>query len=83
MVIASLSGYAVASQFITLYGIEAPYYVVLIGAGLLKLQHMGVRDADQAAETEVRTAPALPGVSQSFVPNRVRPRAMTVPGVRD
>jgi putative inorganic carbon (HCO3(-)) transporter len=37
MVIASLTGFAVAAQFVSLDRLEQPYYVVLIGAGLLKL----------------------------------------------
>lgn len=39
MVIASIIGFAVAAQFISVYGVEAPYYIVLLGAALLKLQH--------------------------------------------
>jgi O-antigen ligase len=37
MVVASLAGFAVSSQFITVYGVEVPYFVTLVGAGLLKL----------------------------------------------
>jgi O-antigen ligase len=37
-VVVSLAGFAVASQFITVYGIEVPYYIALIGAGVLKLR---------------------------------------------
>jgi hypothetical protein len=37
MVIASLAGFAVAAQFVSLEGLEVPYYIVLIGAGALKL----------------------------------------------
>lgn len=37
MVIAGLSGFAVAAQFVSLEGLETPYYVVLVGAGVLKL----------------------------------------------
>jgi hypothetical protein len=37
MVIASLFGFIVAAQFVTLVGLEIPYYVLLIGTGLLKL----------------------------------------------
>jgi probable O-glycosylation ligase (exosortase A-associated) len=38
MVIASIIGFAVAAQFVTLEGLEAPYYITLIGAGVLKLE---------------------------------------------
>ena len=37
MVIASLTGFMVAAQFVTLHTMEIPYYIALIGAGLLKL----------------------------------------------
>jgi hypothetical protein len=37
MVIVSIIGYATAAQFISLEGLEVPYYVTLIGAGVLKL----------------------------------------------
>ena len=37
MVIASLIGFAVSAQFVSLKGLEVPFYVVLIGANVLKL----------------------------------------------
>jgi probable O-glycosylation ligase (exosortase A-associated) len=37
MVVASLAGFLVASQFVSLEGLELPYYVVLIGACTLKV----------------------------------------------
>ena len=37
MVIASLTGFAVAAQFVSLDRLEQSYYIALIGAGLLKL----------------------------------------------
>jgi probable O-glycosylation ligase (exosortase A-associated) len=37
MVIASLIGFMFAAQFVSLVGLEIPYYVALIGAGYLKL----------------------------------------------
>jgi putative inorganic carbon (hco3(-)) transporter len=37
MVIAALVGFMVSAQFVTLTGLEIPYYVCLIGAGYLKL----------------------------------------------
>lgn len=40
MVIASLSGFLVAAQFVTLHRLEIPYFVALIGAVLLKLSSM-------------------------------------------
>lgn len=37
MVIASLVGFMVAAQFVSLAGLEIPYYVALVGAGYIKL----------------------------------------------
>jgi probable O-glycosylation ligase (exosortase A-associated) len=37
MVIASLIGFMFTAQFVTLYGLELPYYVTLVGAGALRL----------------------------------------------
>lgn len=37
MVIVSTVGFAVAAQFISLWALEVPYYITLIGAALLKL----------------------------------------------
>ncbi len=37
MVIASLIGFLTSAQFVTVDGIELPYYVALIGAGTLRL----------------------------------------------
>jgi O-antigen ligase len=37
MVVASIVGFAVSAQFVTLSGLEHPYYVTLVGAGVLKL----------------------------------------------
>jgi probable O-glycosylation ligase (exosortase A-associated) len=37
MVIAALVGFAVSAQFVSLIGLEVPYYIVLVGAAALKL----------------------------------------------
>lgn len=37
MVIASTIGYVFTAQFVTLPGVEAPYFIVLLGAGALKI----------------------------------------------
>jgi hypothetical protein len=37
MTIASLVGFIVSAQFVTVYGVELPYYVVLVGASAIKL----------------------------------------------
>jgi O-antigen ligase len=36
-VIASLTGFVVSSQFVSVLGVEVPFYVTLLGAGVLKL----------------------------------------------
>lgn len=43
MVIASITGFVVAAQFVSLVSLEAPYYVVLLGAGALKLASQPAR----------------------------------------
>jgi probable O-glycosylation ligase (exosortase A-associated) len=40
MVIASLSGFALSAQFVSMMGLEAPYYIALLGAGALKLSSL-------------------------------------------
>lgn len=37
MVIAATAGYLFTAQFVTLPGLEAPYYITMLGAGVLKL----------------------------------------------
>src|SRR5262245_18773352 len=37
MVIASLSGFAISASFVTLPGLEVPFYIVLIGGGVLRI----------------------------------------------
>jgi putative inorganic carbon (HCO3(-)) transporter len=44
MVVASLTGFAVSSQFVSVAGLEAPYFVALLGAGVLKLTSLPARD---------------------------------------
>ncbi len=45
MTIAALAGFAVSAQFVSVQGVELPYYIVLLGAATLKLRSLGVRDA--------------------------------------
>ena len=49
-IIASIFGFAVAAQFVSLVGLEAPYYVVLIGAGALKLASLQPVDPPSVAQ---------------------------------
>jgi probable O-glycosylation ligase (exosortase A-associated) len=46
MVIASLTGFVVSSQFVTVDGVELPYYVALIGAGVLKLSSLTAAEGE-------------------------------------
>ena len=48
MVVTATIGFAVAAQFISLWALELPYYIMLIGAAVIKLQG--------AAEPEMRGA---------------------------
>jgi probable O-glycosylation ligase (exosortase A-associated) len=54
MVIASLVGFAVAAQFVSMEGLEVPYYVNLLGAGTLRLASV------RAQQTSLAWYPALP-----------------------
>jgi probable O-glycosylation ligase (exosortase A-associated) len=49
MVTAAIVGYVFTAQFVTLPGLEAPYYIALLGAGLLKLSSSPDPDAGTAA----------------------------------
>ena len=42
MVIAALVGFMISAQFVTLPGLETPYYIALVGAGALKLMSQPV-----------------------------------------
>jgi O-antigen ligase len=48
-VIASLVGFVISAQFVTLIGLETPYYVALIGAGVLKLTSQAAQRTDTDA----------------------------------
>jgi probable O-glycosylation ligase (exosortase A-associated) len=64
-VIASVCGFALAAQFVTLPGLEAPYYIVLVGALTLKLNSLAAEsgeltppDPETAAQHEPLYTPA-------------------------
>lgn len=46
MVLASLIGFAVSAQFVSLIGLELPYYVAMLGAGTLILASRPAADAE-------------------------------------
>ena len=63
MVVASLVGFFVCTQFNNLYGIEVPYYVALLGAATLKLLPTPTsagNNAEQHASAAQTTALLLP-----------------------
>ncbi len=59
MTIASLIGFIVAAQFVSLEALEIPYYVALLGAGSLAVHSRMYRHADEVAE--VQSAEAVKG----------------------
>lgn len=65
MVIASLVGFAVAAQFVSLERLEVPYYIALIGAGVLKL-------ASVPASVPVAAPSSLPAVHRAVSAARYR-----------
>ncbi len=61
MVIASISGFLVASQFVTLEGLEVPYYITLLGASALVVAS---RESAWAVSETVHDPGAEPFVGQ-------------------
>ncbi len=63
-VIASLCGFAVSAQFVSLEFLETPYYIALVGAGILKLASTSVSSAEDseldAEPTSVQPTTILP-----------------------
>ena len=76
MVIAALMGFAISAQFVTVEGVELPYYVTLIGAGVLKLASAPAPSAppetheDPATRSEHGIAQILRGDTASRGENR-------------
>ncbi len=63
MVIASLTGFAVSAQFVSVKGLETPFYIALLGACVLKLSSLPAPAPAAAAEDEAATPvrrPLLP-----------------------
>lgn len=58
MVIASLIGFMVAAQFVTIWALEQPFYVVLVGCSALILHGRSVA-AEAPAQTEETTRTAV------------------------
>ena len=67
MTIASLCGFGVAAQFVSLEALEVPYYVALLGAGTLVLHSRQQRE--QAALTPEYVSSFQPSSMESPLPN--------------
>lgn len=76
MVIAALAGFAVSAQFVSLVGLEVPYYVALLGACTLKLTGRPQEEElpDQEAAAGLEPVPAglgagswQPGPAEGFI----------------
>jgi putative inorganic carbon (hco3(-)) transporter len=69
MVIAALTGFAVSAQFVSLPGLETPYYIVLLGAGALKLlsqpHELTHELTHEAADVDPESMPHAPEFSAS------------------
>jgi O-antigen ligase len=62
MVIAAVTGFAVSGMFVSLPGLESPYYIVLLGAGALKL----LSAPEAAAGREAILAAGRAGAETTF-----------------
>jgi O-antigen ligase len=56
MVIASICGFAVSAQFVSVYGVELPFYLVLFGAGVLKLAPTSLHTSQDDARVDLAEA---------------------------
>lgn len=56
MVVASLVGFCISSQFVSVHGVETPYYVALVGLGVLKLISLGKLEKQSVSKDGVEFA---------------------------
>jgi O-antigen ligase len=63
MVIAALIGFMVAAQFVTIKALETPYYIALLGAGVLKLASLPAAAAPAPARFGLPSQVAAPVVN--------------------
>lgn len=73
LVIGALFGFSVAATFVTIVGLEIPYYVALVGAGTLKMvdweqRQQAHQQASQAAVQPARAMAYYPGTPQGTHP---------------
>jgi hypothetical protein len=72
----SIVGFAVAAQFVSVSGLEVPYYVTLVGAALIRLRSTA---PESVVATVLATAPATQGSQPPASPSRPaedRPRLL-------
>lgn len=65
MVIASLCGFIFSAQFVSLWALETPYYVCLLGTGALKLSTRGPDRPQRRISRTPRRAPAWATIAAS------------------
>lgn len=66
MVGVALAGFIVSAQFVTLEGLELPYYVTLVGLGSLKVSSTELNDEDFQDPVETSELPDSLVISNSF-----------------
>jgi probable O-glycosylation ligase (exosortase A-associated) len=67
-VMLSAVGFAVSGQFVTLVGLEVPYYIVMVGVGMLAI-------APESAFARVKNAVAMAPLPAINLPRRPKPLA--------
>ncbi len=72
MVVASLFGFVVSSQFVSVIGVEVPFYVALIGAGVLKLTSSATT-ANTATSDQTAWAELPHPFAVTSIPDHVTP----------
>jgi hypothetical protein len=60
MLIASIVGFAVSAQFVSVFGIELPFYLVLVGAAALKLSVFAPVEVDSGSSPVETATPPTP-----------------------
>ncbi len=73
MVIASLVGFIVSAQFVTVEGVELPYFVVMLGAATLKIADDSARAAAQSGVSQFHGTPLYPGAAAGRAESLRRP----------
>jgi probable O-glycosylation ligase (exosortase A-associated) len=70
MVIASLIGFAVSAQFVSLDDLEPPYYIALLGAGVLKLSSQSLPPAQGSESLDRQQVEGTPPHEFDWVNNQ-------------